>query len=85
MLKGADQPCSILLPMSKSGLPDQIFRLASVNLQATQIGAPVSRRPCRRQVVGLERQDFAPQWPPHSYQNDAMHCPVLHLHQHQLA
>jgi hypothetical protein len=37
---GADQPCSHPLPMLESGLPYQVFRLASFNDQDTQVRAP---------------------------------------------
>jgi hypothetical protein len=71
--------------VSKSGLPDQVSWVAFVKLQAIQIVASDSCRPRHRQVASLEGQDFAPQWTPHPHQDDAICCPDLYLHQHQLA
>jgi hypothetical protein len=45
VFRGADRSCSLPFLMLESELPDQVFRLASVNYQTAQVCTSISRRP----------------------------------------
>jgi hypothetical protein len=47
VFEGADHSCHRLFPMSESGLPDQVFKLASINYQTAQVCTSASHRPDR--------------------------------------